>query len=113
MKDIAQSPTPEVHQGNGALRSPRLAIHAANAALVRALRRAFDDAEILRDTSLALDPEYLSGCWYTGQRSMTELAELLEVAEETRNIALLPELMRVKSRRPRRAKRDTALQAAA
>ena len=99
--------------GVGALRSPRLAVHAANVALLRALRRAHAAAEVLRDTATALDPQHLSGCWYVGERARGELETLLDIAEDDEQISWLPEVATVPSRRQRRSRRDDAQRVAA
>ena len=97
----------------GALRSPRLAVHAANVALLRTLRRAYAAAAVLRDTASALDPDHLSGCWYVGERARGELETLLDLAEDDEQISWLPEVATVPSRRKRPTRRDDAQRVAA
>ncbi|WP_434480981.1 hypothetical protein [Gemmatimonas sp.] len=90
-----------------ALRSPRIALLAAQTALLRAIGRAYEAACILEETAKQLDPTYASGAWYVGSRCIGELDEVFEVVREDMALDHLPNVVTVPSRRSRKATRPT------
>lgn len=90
-----------------ALRSPRIALVAAQTALLRAIGRAHEAACILEETAKQLDPTYKSGAWHIASRSMWQLDYLFELVRKDLSLDHLPNVVPVPSRRSRKATRPT------